>query len=327
MKPFKAAIRITNAGFVGAAKTKCSIGIYLIFGRHLLGVSTANAVGVAPLIWRLSHDSLEHRGEMSLGLEPDGDSDLAQRHGGLAQQFFGTLNSPPQKIFMGSKAGRQPELRSKVHSAQSCHGRQIQKRDLAREMIVDKFDDPPKAPFLQRAHFPSSAGFVRPAGPLIGSRRLGLQPKQPGDDGKAQRIGTNPRKVIVSPFGGCQRIGQALDDVILGFTGRPNVPHIFDAVGTISTPLARNGHALAVQYRVDTGGTASISPCNCEHKVEVLKSEHRPAFDNGMAGRRRSRFIEATQIGGNGIGVGCGSAECRPPIGYCTIDRIIVVAS
>jgi hypothetical protein len=114
----------------------------------LSGTSTGDAVCVSPSIRRVSREPLEHRAEMSLSLEADGQCDLDKRHGGLAQQFFGTLDSSPQKILMGSKTGRGPELRGEVHSAQSRHGGQIEKRDFSREMIVDKFDDPLEALIL-----------------------------------------------------------------------------------------------------------------------------------------------------------------------------------
>jgi hypothetical protein len=185
---------------------------------------------------------------------------------------------------------------------------------------------------------PCGGAFIGPAGLPIGSQRLGLQAKQPGDDSEAQGIRTNSGMVIVGAFGGRKRVGQARDDGILGVPGCGNVPYAFHSAGIIGNSLAGIAilspcgfcaHGPGIRYRVGLGGMAVTGPLshNGEHKVEVSKSQQHPAFDNGMAGRRRSRFMQATQIGGNRIGIGCTSAERRPPIDRCTIYGITVVVS
>jgi len=152
--------------------------------RPLFGAPAIRAVGVTPLKRRVPHESLEHRGEMRLRLETDGQRDLDKRHGGLTQQFLGTLDSPPQKILMGPETRRRPELGSEVHSAQSRDRCQIEKRDFAREMAVHIFDDSFEPPFLQRSHLPFGAAFIGLVGSLAGTLRFRLQAEQPGDDGQ-----------------------------------------------------------------------------------------------------------------------------------------------
>jgi hypothetical protein len=56
---------------------------------------------------------------MGLRLEANYQSDLDNRHRRVLQQFFSASNPAPQKVLMGPQAGRHPELRGKVHTAQS----------------------------------------------------------------------------------------------------------------------------------------------------------------------------------------------------------------
>ena len=104
--------------------------------------------GGAPLAWSAARKSLEDRGEMRLRLEAYSERDLDNGHSAVAQQRFGLANAAPQNEFMRPEARCHPELGGKVHSAQPRDCRQIQERDLVRQMNVDIFEDPLEAPFL-----------------------------------------------------------------------------------------------------------------------------------------------------------------------------------
>ncbi len=109
----------------------------------------------APSVRSAPNEPFEHRGEMGLRLESNCQSDLGDGHGCVLQQFFSPPNSSLQEKLVGSQACRHPELGGEVHSAQSGNHSQIREGDFRREMAVDIFDDPLKAPFLQSANLPA----------------------------------------------------------------------------------------------------------------------------------------------------------------------------
>ena len=86
---------------------------------------------------------------MRLRLEADLQRDLRQRHVTLPQQIFGPLNPPSQQEFMGALPGRDPELGSEVHPAQTGDGGQVLQADLFRKIVVDEFEHALEPPFLK----------------------------------------------------------------------------------------------------------------------------------------------------------------------------------
>ncbi len=124
---------------------------------------------------------------MSLGLEPDRQRDIDEGDFGLLEQLFGGLDPPLQQIFMGPHPDRRPELRGKVHPAQTRYRCEVLQRDLRSQMIIDVLQHALEAPFLQRPHVP--------AGMILGSSGIGPGPLAhlPGQDGEAEGVGTDRR--------------------------------------------------------------------------------------------------------------------------------------
>ena len=146
---------------------------------------------------------------MSLGLEADRQRDIHEGNFGLLEQFFGALDPPLQQIFMGPHADRRPELRGKVHPAQSGDRGEVLQCDLRSQMIIDILQDALEAPFLQRPHIP--AGMVL-GGSGVGSRGISLLAELPGQDGEAEGVGTDRRVGIMRGFRCRKCVGKAPND-------------------------------------------------------------------------------------------------------------------
>jgi len=169
-----------------------------------------------------ANEPLEYRGEVSLRLEADRESDFDDRRRGVLQQFLGPLNSPPQNKLVRSQICRRTELGREVHSAQSCDRRQFRQSDFCRKMQVDIFDNPLEAPFLQRLDLPSLQFYFNR---LDRSPGIRLQPEKSNDNGKPQGVGT---MLVVSLLGGMERARKRFDDTIIRIFGYRSTPHAFE---------------------------------------------------------------------------------------------------
>jgi hypothetical protein len=61
-------------------------------------------------------------------------------------EVLGVLNPPGQDIFMGSQAGRSPELSGKVHAGQASRSGKILKTKRCCQIVLDKRLDFAQAP-------------------------------------------------------------------------------------------------------------------------------------------------------------------------------------
>ena len=121
---------------------------------------------------------------MGLSLKADSEGDLEDRHLAVSQQLLGTPDALPENEFVGSQSCGDPELRSKMHSAEPGDGRQARQADLVRQVGIDIFDDPLQTPLLQRLDRPSIKVGVARA--VLASR---LRPGEPGRYRQPQSLG------------------------------------------------------------------------------------------------------------------------------------------
>jgi len=163
----------------------------------------------APLTRRGSCETFENGSEMSLSLKAYSEGDLDDRHLAVSQQLLGTTDALAKNEFVGSQSCRDPELRSKVHSAQPGDGCQARQADLVRQVGIDIFDDPLQTPLLQRLDRPSIKVCVARA-----VLALRLRPGEPGRYRQPQSLGAI---LIMLKLNSLQCNGKGPNDVVAGF--------------------------------------------------------------------------------------------------------------